>query len=239
VPNLICPFYNQGCIIKPTVDLPLFKVEHDCESRIDNCSFFKKQKITQTKIHSTPRIVIKQVSNVYAVKADALIVPTNNLLEIDYLLDKLTNNELSKINTNILKKGIKMGYPYQIKSKDNWKNKQKYIINAVVAGESRLVNEKDMQSAMKKSLLIADSLNFESVLMIPSDYGTHDINNTSLSQLSSIFLFSQKHKFEYLKNIFICMEDEETEQTFIEYFNRIYGEKINESRNDDNSSTGS
>lgn len=220
--NLICPFYNDGCILKSTVDLPLFKQEHDCKSKIDNCSFFKKEKLVQNKTQSPIKIIIKQVNSVYAVKADALIVPTNNLLEIDYVLDKLTNKELSKINTNILRKGIKMGYPYHIKCKDNWKNKQKYIINAVVAGESRLVNEKDMQSAMKKSLMVVDSLGLESILMIPSDYGTHDINNTSLSQLSSIFLFAQKHKFVSLKNIFICMEDEETEQTFIEYYNRIY-----------------
>ena len=44
-----------------------------------------------------------------------------------------------------------------------------------------------------------------------------------MAQLSAIFTISQKHEFKYLKKIFICMEDEETEQSFIEYYNRIFG----------------
>ena len=234
--KLICPFYNNGCIIKPQVEIPEFKQLHDCESKIDNCSFFKKEKLKQIKANLPVKIIIKRVDNVYLVKSDALILPTNNLLEVDHLLDRYTNAELSKSNTALFKKGIKMGFPYPIQCKPNWKNKQSYIFNAVVAGESRLVNESDMQSAMKKSLLMADSMNLTNILMIPCDYGTYDINNTSLSQLSSIFLFSQKHQFKNLKHIFICMEDEETEQVFIEYFNRIFGDKNNEPRNDGNTS---
>jgi hypothetical protein len=77
---------------------------------------------------------------------------------------------------------------------------------------------------------MSDEMGFESALMLPCDNGTHDISLTSLAQLSAIFFVFQKYEFKYLKNIFICMSDEESEQTFIEYYNRIFGEK-NESRN--------
>lgn len=219
----ICPFYNNECILKAQTNLPDFKNEHNCNGLINRCSFFIKEKLKQVKTSLPIKIIIKQVDNVYLVKADAIIYPTNNLLETDSLLKKITQNEIDKYNIDILKKGIKMGFPYCVDVQPNWHLKQKYFINAVVAGESRLVNELDMQSAMKKSLLLADYLKLNSIVILPSDFGIHDIGLTSLAQLSSIFLFCKQHKFEHIKHIFVCMTDEETEQSFIEYYNRIFG----------------
>ena len=130
-----------------------------------------------------------------------------------------------------------MGYPYVFECLPNWKLKQKYFINAVVAGESRLVNEKDVASSMKKTLLLADQMGLESIVIMPCDYGTHDIYLTSLSQISAIFMFCKQHSFKYLKKIYICMQDEESEQSFIEYYNRIFsGETKNDFRNQKNPS---
>lgn len=231
----ICPFHDNICILKAQANLPEFKNNHNCKGNLSNCSFFIKEKLKQIKAELPIKIIIKQVDNVFLVKADALIYPTNNLLETDYNLKIHTKNEIDKYNIEILKKGIKMGFPYSVEVQNNWHLKQKYFINAVVAGESRLVNESDMQSAMKKSLLLADYLKLQSIVILPSDFGIYDIGLTSLTQLSSIFLFCKQHKFQNLKYIFICMTDEETEQSFVEYYNRIFGAS-NEHRNDTNTS---
>jgi hypothetical protein len=228
VSDLLCPFYQKSCILKNQANLPDFKNQHDCNAQIAKCSFFAKEKLKQVSTNSPVKIIIKQVSNVFLVKADAIIYPTNNILETEQMLKILSNHEIDKRNLQILNQGIQMGYPYSFEIPNSWKIKQKHFINAVIAGESRLVNEPDLKSCMKKSILLADKLKLESLLILPADFGTHDLSLTSLAQLSSIFLFCKQHEFENLKNIFICMTDEETEQCFIEYYNRIFKEKEGE-----------
>lgn len=225
--SLKCPFYQKECILKSQANLPDFKKEHDCKSAINACSFFIKEKLKQVQAHTPLKIIIKQVQNVYLVKADAIVYPTNSILSIDDpLLNRMTFNEAQAKCKQIAKRPIKMGYVYPFDISTAWKIKQeKLFINAVVAGESRLVNQSDVSSAMKKSLLVADEAGCESVLIMPCDNGTHDINLIGLSQLSAIFTFMKQHQFISLKKIFICMEDEETEQAFIEYYNRIFGDK--------------
>ena len=221
-----CPFYNNSCILKPQANLPDFKLEHNCKGALNACSFFIKEKLKQIKIDTKVKIFIKQVENVYLVKADALVYPTNNLLQIDDpLLNRMTFNQAQEKCDLILKNSVKMGYPYGFECEPNWKIKQKYFINAVVAGASRLVNEPDVMAAMKKTIIHADNMGFETLLISPCDNGTHDINLTGLAQLSAIFTMVQVHNFSSIKSIYICMEDEESEQAFIEYYNRIFGSK--------------
>ena len=86
-----------------------------------------------------------------------------------------------------------------------------------------MVNEADVISAMRKTLLLADDMGLQNLVFIPCDNGTHDIDLTSLAQLSAIFTLCQKHEFKSLKSVYICMEDEESEISFIEYYNRIFG----------------
>lgn len=232
-----CPLYQDECILKHQVQLPNFKNDHDCLGNVNQCSFLLKEKLKQVESNLKVKIIIKQLSNCYAVKADALIFPANNLLEIDDpVLNKMTLHKAQQkckalLNLN---KEIKMGYPYVIECEPSWKNQQKYIINAVVAGASRLVNEKDIIGAMKKSLLLADEMGLQRVLITPADNGVHDISLTSMNQLSSIFTLAKSYDFKNIKSIYICMEDEESEQCFIEYYNRIFGER-NEQRNEDDS----
>lgn len=239
VSNLNCPFYNNKCILKSQAVLPPHKQEHDCKSLLNNCSFFAKEKLKQIKADTKLKIYIQQVSNVYLVKADGLVYPANNLFQVDDpLLNKMTFNQVELKCRDFLKSFVKMGFPYVFEVPQNWKIKQKFFFNAVISVESRLVNEADVASAMKKTLLQADQMGLESLVIIPCDNGTHDISLISLSQLSSIFMICQKHEFKSLKKIFICMEDEESEQSFIEYYNRIFGDK-NESKNETNSSSDS
>jgi len=232
VSNLQCPLYhNSSCVLKTQCVLPEFKVQHDCGGFLEKCSFFAKEKLKQVSVNSNLKIIIKSVSNVYLVKADALVYPTNDFLEIDdQLLNKMTLGESQKLFSSKVDKRAKIGFPYMFKCPSSWKIKQTYIINAVVGSETELVNEHAVQGVMKKTLLLADQEKIESLLVIPFDKGAHDISLISMAQLSSIFMLLQRHKFEYLKKIYICMEDEETEQSFIEYYNRIFGDP-NERRN--------
>lgn len=224
--NLNCPFYQKKCILKPQANLPLFKEEHNCGGLLNKCSFFIKEKIKQVKSDVPVKIIIKQVNNIYMVKADAVAYPANNLLEIDdSILNRMTFNKAQLQCNALFKKGIKMGYVYIVQAENQWKIKQKYIFNMVVAGESRLVNESDVSSAIKKSLLMADQMGLENILIMPCDNGTHDVSLISLTQLSAMYMIMQSHKFQSLKTIFICMEDQETEEIFIEYYNRIFGNK--------------
>ncbi len=220
----LCPFFQKSCILKSQTELPQFKAEHDCGGKISNCSFFAKEKLKQIKVDLPIKIFIRRVDNVYLVKADGLVYPNNNILQVDDpLLLKMTMNQVQLKCDEFLKGTVKMGFPYSFDVPSDWKIKQKHFINAVVAGASRLVNESDVSSAMKKTLLYADTIGLETLLFIPCDNGTHDISLVSMAQLSAIFVFCQKHKFKNIKSIYICMEDEESEQAFIEYYNRIFG----------------
>ena len=136
----------------------------------------------------------------------------------------MTRGEAQQECKKQLKAGIKMGYCYPLEVADTWKIKQKFIINAVVAGESRLVNEADVISCMKKSVIMSDQMGLESIVILPCDNGTYDISLVSMAQLSSILVLTKSHEFKHLKSIYICMSDEESEQAFIEYYNRIFGE---------------
>jgi O-acetyl-ADP-ribose deacetylase (regulator of RNase III) len=100
--------------------------------------------------------------------------------------------------------------------------KAQKIFHATVAGESRLVNEVDLKSAMRKALLLADEEQARNVVVIPADCGTHDINDIARVQLSSIKTYLSTHKNCKIKNIFIVMEDKESYQVFEEYYNRIF-----------------
>jgi len=54
-------------------------------------------------------------------------------------------------------------------------------------------------------------------------------NKNILLELDSLVALIGKfhfpEEFSSLKSIYICMEDEESEQAFIEYYNRIFGSK--------------
>jgi O-acetyl-ADP-ribose deacetylase (regulator of RNase III) len=120
-------------------------------------------------------------------------------------------------------KPINMGTVYITSNGgENSKVKAQKIYHATVAGESRLVNEVDLKSAMRKALLLADEEQARNVVVIPADCGTHDINDTARVQLAAIKTYLSTAKNSNIKNIFLVMEDEESYQVYEEYYNRIF-----------------
>ena len=225
------------------IDLPFLqnKWDVDCEGDRDRCSFLldeKKEEEPKVEIVEAPKekpkeepkpqvkgtkVSIHKIENPYAVKADVLIFPANNVLTIDDVkLQKLSRGRVQSECDNF-PKPIKMGHVYITSNGGEASQvKPKSIYHAVVAGESRLVNEEDIRSSMRKSLTLADSNNASNVVVIPCDCGTHDIEDTARVQLSSILTYFKSKKDSNIKNIFIVMEDEESYQTFEEYYNRIF-----------------
>jgi len=212
----------------------------DCEGSLSNCSFKSpseqvfqnvepekpvvEEEKPETKIpQETTKVSIHIVKNPYLVKSDVLFYPTNIALTIDDpLLMRLSFGKIQE-ECDTFKKPYKMGTLYITSNGgENSKVQAKHVYHLTVSGVSRLVNEGDVKSALRKALDMADTNNARNVVMLPADCGTHDINDIARVQLSSIKTYLSTHKNCKIKNVFIVMEDKESYQVFEEYYNRIF-----------------
>lgn len=244
----LCPVYlsSGDCLVKvlsnPRLSSFLTKIQldivveswgSDCQGNPNLCTFRHQQEQSSPESEPTPepepvadtrtKISIHKLENPYLVKADVLVYPTNIGLTIDDPLLNRMSRGVIQTELDKFQKPINMGTVYITSSGDqNTKVKAKKVYHATVSGESRLVNEVDLKSAMRKALLLADEEQARNVLVIPADCGTHDINDTARVQLAAIKTYLQSAKESNIKNIFIVMEDEESYQVYEEYYNRIF-----------------
>lgn len=241
-----CPVYlGNNCVLKSLftknfnskifgVELKILdeKYQVNCEGSVSNCSFSKEEFVQNQSPEPEPehveevssvKVSIHQIENPYVVKADILVYPTNNVLTIDdVLLNRLSYNLIQK-ECDQVPKPINMGSVYVTSNGgENSKVQAKKIIHAVVAGESRLVNEADIKLATRKALHLAKESNVRNIVMLPPDCGTHDIQDAARVQLSSIYTFLQTEKDVTFKNIFIVMEDKESYDVYNEYYKRVF-----------------
>ena len=241
----LCPVYlsSGDCLVKvlsnPRLSSFIAKIQlnvvieswgKDCQGDRNLCTFkhqieeeLPPEPTPEPVIDTKTKISIHKIENPYLVKADVLVYPTNIGLTIDDpLLNRMSRgvvqNELDRFQ-----KPINMGTVYITSNGgENSKVKARKIYHATVSGESRLVNEVDLKSAMRKALFLADEEQARNVLLIPADCGTHDINDAARVQLAAIKTYLQSAKESNIKNIFIVMEDEESYQVYEEYYNRIF-----------------
>lgn len=214
------------------------KWERDCQGDLSKCSFSQfedkiepvKEQIEQPQIEKTKeaepektKVSVHKVENPYLVKSDVLVYPTNIALTIDDpLLNRMSRGRI-QTECDKFSKPIKMGTVYVTSNGfGDSKVKAQKVYHAVVAGESRLVNEADTKAAIKKALILANQDNVRNVLMLPSDCGTLDINDAARVQLSAIKTFLNTEKDCKIKNIFVVMDDEDSYNTYEEYYNRIF-----------------
>lgn len=224
-------------ITKVNLELVVDSWPKDCQGNINSCTFKESVEQKQEVIEETPKpteepkidepifstkVSIHKLENPYLVKSDVLIYPTNITLTIDDpLLNRMSRGVIQE-ECDKFQKPIKMGTVYITSNGgENSKVKPLRVYHATVAGESRLVNEVDLKSAMKKALLLAEEEGVRNIVVIPADCGTHDINDTARVQLSSIKLYLQTNQSK-IKNIFLVMEDEESYKVYEEYYNRIF-----------------
>lgn len=234
----ICPVYrNNQCVLNEITENNLksetFKIPLDvlqerfksnCEGNIKRCSFveYNPPKPIVQNVSGT-KISLHKVSNPYVIKADILVYPTNTVLTIDDPMFNRYSRGIVQLECDKLPKPIKMGSVYQTSNGgDESRIQAKIIYHAVVAGESRLVNEEDIKMATRKSLHMADDGNPKNIVMLPADCGTHDINDVARVQLSAIKTYLQSKKDSSIKNIFLVMEDEESLAVYQEYYKRIF-----------------
>lgn len=231
----ICPVYKSKCLVQDIstkeVTSELFKIplnvlqerlKSDCKGDINKCNYKEYVAPKVTEISNT-KVSIHKVDNPYIVKADILVYPTNTVLTIDDPILHRFSRGIIQIECDKLPKPIKMGSVYQTSNGgDGSKVAAKKIYHAVVAGESRLVNEEDIKSATRKALHMADDGEPKNVLILPADCGTHDINDVARVQLAAIKTYLQAKKDCSIKNIFVVMDDEESLETYREYYNRIF-----------------
>lgn len=186
----------------------------------------EKEQTTETeapKPKDQTKISLHKIDNPFLVKADILVYPTNVLLNIDSpLLHRMTKGNVQN-ECDTFRRPIKMGGVYITGNGGDLSSvKSEKIFHAVVAGESRLVNEEDIKMSTRKSLHLAENYKARNIVMMPADCGTHDINDTARVQLSAIKTYLQSNKNCSLANIFIVMEDEESFVVYQEYYNRIF-----------------
>lgn len=245
-----CPVYlNNSCFLKSTYNETFLKslyslpvvndISKDCSGLLENCSFIQfietksepeVQELKEIVVDLKPnppktetKVSIHLCENPYLVKADVLVYPTNIVLTIDDpLLHRMSRgniqNELDKFP-----KPIQMGTVYTTTNGGELSKVQaKNIYHAVVAGESRLVNEEDIKSAVRKSLHLALQRQIRNVVMLPPDCGTHDINDAARVHLSAVKTFLQTEKECNIKNIFIVMSDQESYDVYEQYYKRIF-----------------
>ncbi len=248
--NEQCPLYIKPseCVLKlisnPKITSFFLKQEfpvlqekwnNDCQGNLKNCSFslqtlaqelikkdIEESKQTEISVEST-KVSIHKVENPYLVKSDILVYPTNIALTIDDpLLNRMSRGRI-QVECDKFFKPIKMGTVYVTSNGfGDTKVKAQKVYHAVVAGESRLVNEADTKSAIKKALILANQDEARNVVILPSDCGTLDINDAARVQLSAIKTFLTIEKECKIRNIFLVMEDEESYNTYEEYYNRIF-----------------
>jgi O-acetyl-ADP-ribose deacetylase (regulator of RNase III) len=246
-----CPVYlGNNCILKSLFtkefnsrifNLELAQLENkysdNCQGLITSCSFklnnnIKMQEKTaeqeQEKQPVPPpetgtKVSIHKCDNPYLVKADVLVYPANNILSIDDMtLNRMSKNKI-QLECDSVVRPIKMGSVYETSNGGETSNvKSSKIYHAVVAGESRLVNEADIKLAIRKSLHLANENKTRNVVMIPPDCGTHDLNDTCRVHLSAIYTYLSSEKDCSIKNIFIVMSDEESFDVYKEYYRRVF-----------------
>ena len=144
---------------------------HDCNGDFGNCSYIEKSKIASVE-ETVPapeiqqevkpekpkeeikgaRVSIHKIENPYLVKADVLVYPANNMLNIDDVLLHRFSRGTIQAECDQIPKPIKMGHVYITSNGgENSQVKPKSIYHAVVAGESRLVNEEDIKTSVRKA----------------------------------------------------------------------------------------
>ena len=242
-----CPVYrNQSCLLKSLFtknfnsklfDLEISNYTNDCNGDIAICTFHpvkEPEPVQEAQVQEevspvveeiipTTKVSIHKCDNPYLVKADVLMYPANNILTIDDPLLHRMSRGLIQEECDKIGKPIKMGSVYVTSNGgEQSKVQPRQIYHAVVAGESRLVNEQDIKLATRKCLHVANSLKVKNIVMLPTDCGTHDIADTARVQLSAIKTYLTTEKDCQLKNIFIVMEDKESYDVFEEYYQRIF-----------------
>ena len=181
----------------------------------------------QPSVRPEVSVSVHQVKNPYKVRCDALVYPANNNLAIDDpLLLRMTSGQLQE-ECDRIARPVRMGYVYPTSAGPKHERgvEAGMIFHAVVSGGSRLVNEQDVVSAMKRTLKLADQFGMKRIAIMPCDCGTHDLNQVALAQVGAVKTYLEKNQVKSLEAVYFVMQDIDSTQCFEFYFDRIFGRK--------------
>ncbi len=173
-------------------------------------------------------VKIVGVDNVYSVKVDAIVYANNQMLiiddeELNYRSHDKVQNEL-----NLISPPAPMGSVYKTTNGGSHKGGivAPIIYHAVVATQTRLVNEGAITKSTIKALTQADTDGCATIALLPMDCGNFDLHQTANAQLMAIYNFLETVPTKNIKNIFIITtkSDKVTLDIFNEKFDRIFGE---------------
>lgn len=168
------------------------------------------------------------VDNVYSVKVDALVYANNQMLIIDdeELRHRSYDNIQHELNKTV--PPAPMGSVYKTSNGGSHKGGvvPPIIYHAVVATQTRLVNEGAISKSTIKALTQADQDGCTSIAILPMDCGNFDLHQAANAQLMAIYNFLETVPTKNIKNIFIITtkSDKVTLDIFNEKFDRIFGE---------------
>ncbi len=189
-----------------------------------------KEKEIQEPVSQEDLVFVKVVGvdNIYSVKVDALIYANNQMLiiddeELNYRSYDNVQNELNKITPP-----VSMGSVFKTTNGGNHKGGivPKSIYHAIVATQTRLVNEGAISKSTIKALTQADEDGCNTVAILPMDCGNFDLHQTANAQLMAIYNFLDTVPTKNIKNIYVITtkNDKVTLDIFNEKFDRIFGE---------------
>jgi O-acetyl-ADP-ribose deacetylase (regulator of RNase III) len=215
--------------VDSNVDNQLYEDFNPFEEEIQEPPSQDKQKIHEP-INEDDLVFVKVVGvdNVYSVKVDALIYANNQMLIIDD--EELNYRSFDKIQEELNKIAppAPMGSVFKTTNGGDHKGGivPKSIYHAIVATQTRLVNEGAITKSSIKALSQADEDGCKSVAILPMDCGNFDLHQTANSQLMAIYNFLETVPTKNIKNIFIITtkSDKVTLDIFNEKFDRIFGE---------------
>jgi len=171
------------------------------------------------------KISVHLVPSPYKVKADMLVYPNNNLLEIlDPVLQTLSGfklqNQLNRINENGVP--IKMGHVYNTDASNIPELPFKSVAHAIVSGGGGLTEEKYISTATNRSLLLADSIQCKSLVITPMDCGTLNVYQGALAQISAVLRYFEENQESQIEKIYFVVTTREVFNTYEEYYARIF-----------------
>ena len=230
--------FENCCFIDLLYDKSSIEPNNSNSENYEDYDPFEEEEAEETKpIKKEPEISeedlvfvkVVGVENVYSVKVDALIYANNQMLVIDD--EELNYRSFDKIQ-NELNKVIPpapMGSVYKTTNGGDHKGGivPKSIYHAVVATQTRLVNEGAISKSTIKALSQADEDGCTSIAILPMDCGNFDLHQTANAQLMAIYNFLETVPTKNIKNIFIITtkSDKVTLDIFNEKFDRIFGEE--------------
>jgi hypothetical protein len=177
------------------------------DNKEDIDKYIEKNKDLKNKI--SLRII--KVNKYFAVKCDALFIPTSNNLDVlNNHVSMPLYNIIDRINENHINKIINTGsvYPiYLVKNKYRMPV-NKGVYRCVVFGHTSMT-ETNIQVSLKRAFHLANADGCNHVAIVPMDYNVYNDELSAISTINACLEYVSANKDTHIKSINLLCENEE------------------------------